>query len=98
MSKDKPRNMGASVRNRLVNLAHQREEDFHFVLTRYVLERLLYRLDKSPHRDVFILKGAMLFALWSSQQHRPTKDLDLLGMGDSSIERCVQLRSSFHVR
>ncbi|MDZ7615530.1 MAG: nucleotidyl transferase AbiEii/AbiGii toxin family protein [Patescibacteria group bacterium] len=57
------------------------------MLTRYALERLLYRLSQSEHRDVFVLKGAMLFQLWSDQPHRPTRDLDLLGRGDSSTSR-----------
>jgi hypothetical protein len=91
VSKEKPKNVPASVRNRLVKLAHERQEEFHFVLTRYVLERLLYRLSQSLHRGEFVLKGAMLFSLWSGREHRPTKDLDLLGKGDCSIERCEQL-------
>jgi hypothetical protein len=91
VSKDKPKNMVASVHNRLVKLAHERKEEYHFVLTRYALERLLYRLSRSPASDSFVLKGAMLFALWTGQRHRPTKDLDLLGRGDNSVERYQQL-------
>lgn len=91
MSKDKPKNLVASVHDRLVKLAHEQQEDFHFVLMRFVLERLLYRLSQSPYRDNFVLKGAMLFTLWGGPRHRPTKDLDLLGRGDNSVERCEQL-------
>lgn len=54
------------------------------MLVRYALERLLYRLTVSEQRDRFLLKGALLFAVWSSEMHRPTKDLDLLGRGDPS--------------
>lgn len=61
------------------------------MLTRYALERLLYRLSQSEHRDVFVLKGAMLFQLWADQPHRPTRDLDLLGRGDDSIARFVRI-------
>jgi hypothetical protein len=57
---DRPRNMGASVRARLLNLARQRNQPFELLLTRYVLERLLYRLGSTRHRDRFVLKGAML--------------------------------------
>lgn len=85
MTKDKPRNLAASVRQRLLNLARERHEDFQFVLIRFALERLLYRLSRSEHRDVFALKGAMLFQLWSEQPYRPTRDLDLLGHGEISI-------------
>ncbi len=87
MSKEKPRNLAASVRQRLMNLARAQNEDFQLVLTRYALERLLYRLSQSEHRDVFVLKGAMLFQLWGNQPHRPTRDLDLLGHGENAIPR-----------
>jgi hypothetical protein len=54
-------NMAASVRQRLLNLARDRKEDFGLVLTKYALERVLYRIAQSKRRDVFILKGALLF-------------------------------------
>ncbi|NOR41669.1 MAG: nucleotidyl transferase AbiEii/AbiGii toxin family protein [Gammaproteobacteria bacterium] len=76
--------MAVSVRDRLLNLARERGEDFQLILTRYGLERLLYRLGKSEYRDLFVLKGAMLFMLWGDQSHRPTRDVDFLGLGDSS--------------
>jgi hypothetical protein len=78
------KNPAASARDRLLILARQRGEDFQLLLTRYGLERLLYRLTRSPHHDHFVLKGAMLFVLWSSNPHRPTRDVDFLGSGDSS--------------
>jgi len=87
VTKQKPRNLAASVRQRLMNLARARNEDFQLILTRYALERLLYRLSQSEHRDVFVLKGAMLFQLWGDQPHRPTRDLDILGQGENSIPR-----------
>ena len=76
--------MAVSVRDQLLNLARERGEDFQLILTQYGLERLLYRLGKSDYRDLFILKGAMLFMLWGDQPHRPTRDVDFLGFGDSS--------------
>ncbi len=91
MSKEKFRNLAVSVRQRLLNLSRTRGEDFQFVLTRYALERFLYRLSQSEHRDVFVLKGAMLFQLWGNQPHRPTRDLDLLGRGEISIPRFEQI-------
>jgi len=42
VSKEKPRNVAASVRDRLMNLARQQREDFQFVLTRYVIERFRF--------------------------------------------------------
>lgn len=91
MSKDRPRNLAASVRHRLMELARKQGEDFQLVLTRYVIERLLYRLTQSVHADQFVLKGAMLFRLWGDQPHRPTRDLDLLGKGESSPEALAKV-------
>ena len=87
MTRGKPSNIPASVRQRLLNLAHQTNRDFGLLLTKYSLERLLYRLSVSPHRDGFVLKGALLFDLWTEHPHRPTRDLDLLARGDSSLEK-----------
>ena len=69
------------MRQRLLNLATERKEDFGLVLTRYGLERFLYRLSISPHRDAFVLKGALLLQLWTAEMYRPTRDLDLVGRG-----------------
>jgi predicted nucleotidyltransferase component of viral defense system len=80
---DRPRNIGASVRQRLLNLAHARGQPMELLLTRYALERLLHRLSLSPHRDRFVLKGAMLLATWFDEPHRATRDVDLLGFGDA---------------
>jgi predicted nucleotidyltransferase component of viral defense system len=91
VSKEKPRNMAASVRYRLTELAHKQGEDFQLVLTRYVIERLLYRLSRSSYRDEFVLKGAMLFRVWTGQLHRPTRDLDLLGTLGRSVEHLVEV-------
>ncbi len=76
------RNMGASVRARLLNLAKERNQPLELLLTRYVLERLLYRLSTTEHCDRFVLKGAMLMTTWFEDPFRPTRDLDLLGFGD----------------
>ena len=81
---DRPRNVGASVRQRLLNLAHARGQPMELLLTRYALERLLHRLSLSPHRERFVLKGAMLLATWFDEPHRATRDEDLLGFGDAA--------------
>jgi len=77
--KKSPKNIAASVRQRLLNLSRQRSEDFNFVLTKYALERFLYRLSCSKFREFFLLKGAMLFSIWQDKPHRPTRDIDVLG-------------------
>lgn len=81
---DKPRNVGASIRQRLLNLAKARGQPLELLLTRYALERLLHRLSLSPHRERFVLKGALLLTTWFDEPHRATRDLDLLGFGDPS--------------
>jgi predicted nucleotidyltransferase component of viral defense system len=86
-----PRNVAASVRARLLSLAKERGEDFQYVLMRYAGDRLLYRLGISPHRDRFILKGARLFALWTGEMHRPTRDLDFLGYGRPDVNLLIGL-------
>jgi predicted nucleotidyltransferase component of viral defense system len=75
------RNIGASVRARLLARSRAENADYQILLTRYALERLLYRLSVSAHRDRFILKGALLFVTWIADPFRPTRDLDLLGYG-----------------
>ena len=80
--------MAASVKQRLLNLAKKRGEDFNFLLGRFTVERFLFRLSQSKHGDDFVLKGAMLFHLRSMRMpHRPTRDLDLLGAGTPDIAR-----------
>jgi predicted nucleotidyltransferase component of viral defense system len=90
---NKPRNLAASVRQKLLEIAAGSGEDFGLILTRYALERVLYRLTRSKYRDQFILKGAMLFQLWTHTPHRPTRDLDLLARGDPSIAHCREVFS-----
>lgn len=82
--KKQPKDIGASVRARLLQRATDRQEDFQLILTRYVNERLLYRLANSAYASKFVLKGAALFTLWGGEPHRPTRDLDLLGYGEPS--------------
>ena len=82
--KTPPANVSASVRARLLKLAKERREDFTLTLVNYAAERFLYRLSRSKHRDQFVLKGAMLFAVRIGEQYRPTRDLDLLGLGEAT--------------
>jgi len=79
-------NVGASVLARLLNGSRESGEDYQFLLQRYAAERFLYRLGESPHRDKYVLKGAMLFALWGGSIYRPTRDLDFAGYGRNEAE------------
>lgn len=82
-------NIGASVRARLQSVARERNQTFQLVLTHYVLERLLYRLSQTKHRNSFVLKGAMLITKWFNAPLRPTQDLDLLGFGEADPDKMV---------
>lgn len=85
------RNISASVEKRLLNLSRQSGEDFQYVLMRYGLERLMYRLSRSVYAKEFVVKGAMLLRVWTGEQYRPTKDLDLLAILDKSPEELDQI-------
>lgn len=78
--------LAASIHARLLKRAKARGEDFNLILTRYGLERFLYRLSLMPAREVYWLKGAMLFDLWFDVPHRPTRDADFLGFGPMDTE------------
>ena len=85
------KNLAASVHARLAQRRTSTGEDYNVLLVRFTLERLLYRLSRSSHREQFVLKGAMLFALWEPALHRVTRDLDLLGFGHPSPERLADI-------
>lgn len=86
-----PERIEQEVRRQLLEISRQRNEDFQFVLMRYGLERLLYRLANSRFADKFVLKGALLFEVWMNQPYRPTKDLDLLAFGDHAPDILVRI-------
>ncbi len=91
MTRERPANVPASIRQRLLNVARARDQSFQDLLARFGNERLLYRLSTSPHAGRFILKGATLFAAWSGVPHRMTRDVDLLGIGDVSPSTLVSV-------
>jgi len=84
------KNLPASVRARLLNVAKAQGVDFNQVLIRFALERILSRMSRSAHADRFLLKGALLFTLWYDMPHRATRDADLLGFGPSDLESIAQ--------
>lgn len=86
MKRGGPKNIVASVQARLVERSRELGVEHQLTLARFGGERLLYRLSKSQFADRFILKGAALLLLWLGEPIRPTKDVDLLGFGDTSAE------------
>jgi hypothetical protein len=81
----------SSIRARLFAHAKANGDDFQRVLTRYAIERLLFRLSQTDAAERYVLKGAMLFVTWPKHVLRPTGDLDLLGQGDPAPDALVEL-------
>ena len=79
MSGKEVRNTAASIRQRLLNLARKDQRPFSELLQYYAMERFLYRLSQSAHKNKFVLKGAMMLKVWQSPELRPTMDIDFLG-------------------
>lgn len=74
-----PKNIAASVRQKLLNRARRDQRPFAELLQYYAMERFLYRLSQSAYSTHFILKGALMLRVWRSPEFRPTMDIDMLG-------------------
>ena len=83
--------LARSVQVRLARHAREIGADPNLVLTRYAVERFLYRLSRSPHAERFVLKGALLMLAWLGERLRPTSDADLLGFGELTEETLGQI-------
>ena len=79
------RNLGASVRERLLNQARAQDRPFQELLQYYAMERFLYRLSRSRHAEYFVLKGAPLLTAWQAPILRSTMDIDLLGQTSNEL-------------
>lgn len=84
-----------SVHVRLVARAKELGIEAQMMLERFALQRLLYRLSNSAHVERFVLKGAQLMLLWIGETVRPTRDVDLLGLGDLSDGSLVRIFREF---
>ncbi len=91
MSRKIPKNIAASVRQKLLDLSHRQGEPFEQIAVTYALERMLYRLSLSDSADRFVLKGAILFKYWLPGLRRPTLDMDFLGIGFYDVEEVVSV-------
>lgn len=85
------KNKPASVHDRLNKLAKSQQRIFNELFYIYANERLLYRLSQSPHAAKFILKGAMAVLNLQLEKTRYTRDIDLLGFTEISIENIEQI-------
>jgi len=87
------KDMAASVKARLLNLAHQTGRTYDEVLVRYALERFLFRLSKSSNKEIFLLKGGLLLLAKGLSQARPTRDIDLLARmpnDPDAVAQCIR--------
>ena len=84
-----PKNVSASVHQRLLNEAKRSGRPFNELLQYYAMERFLYRLAQSKHGKKFLLKGALMLRAWGAPLARPTVDIDLLGRTANEIEQLV---------
>ncbi len=90
------RNIEASIRARLQNLAREQQVSFQHLITRYALERFLFRLSVSPHNQFFVLKGALLYTAWLPDPFRTTRDIDLLSLENRGTSHLTEvIRSIF---
>ena len=88
------KNIGKSIKTRLLNLAKEEKQDYMKVLVRYLHERLLFRISASPYKSHFLLKGSSLLYALDGFKARPTIDIDLLGerISNDGVHRTVPLR------
>lgn len=80
-----------AVERAIQRLARAHGSEINALRAQYVMERLLFRLSKSPGTKTFVLKGAMAFRVFAGNLHRPTQDLDFLGFGEPSPEAVAAL-------
>jgi hypothetical protein len=91
VSAKNPINKAASIRQKLLNHAKANGQDFLRIIDAYAMECILDRLAHSAYADRFLLKGALLFAVWQGLGKRPTRDIDLMGRGANDISTMVQI-------
>jgi hypothetical protein len=75
-----------SIQARLKNEARRMGRPYVELLELFAVERFLYRLARSRHRERFVLKGALLLRHWLGADSRPTRDIDLLGPLETNAE------------
>lgn len=88
---DKPKNIPASIQQRLKNTARLLNRPYNEILQYYGIERLIYRISRSEYADRFVLKGALMFLVWNGFSFRPTRDIDFLGFTDNDPDAINQI-------
>ena len=91
MSTKNPTNKAASIRQKLLNHAKIKGQVFQRTIDEYAIECILDRLTRSTYANRFLLKGALLFSVWKGLGTRPTRDIDLMGQGNSDLDSVVRV-------
>lgn len=91
------KNHSASVHRQLLDKAKQSSRPFNQLLQYYAAERFLYRFSQSKHRDKAVLKGAMMFIVWNAPYARATRDIDMLGILNNSMDNVTDMVKSICV-
>jgi len=91
VTKNLYKNIGASIRQRLLAKARETGRPFSELLQYFAMERFLYRLSSSPYADNFVLKGALMLTVWEAPLTRPTMDIDFLGRIENSVETLIKV-------
>ncbi len=73
------KNRAASLKARLLNLSKKENIEFQVLISRFLHERLLYRISVSDFSNHFVLKGGAFMYAIQGLKTRPTTDVDLLG-------------------
>ena len=79
----------ASIHDKLLNHAKKTNRPFDEILLYYAIERFLYRFGRSKHKNSATLKGAVMFIVWNAPYSRATRDIDMLGHLNNSMDNVL---------
>jgi len=85
------KNVSASVKGLLYNIAREQKRPLQELLQYYCMERFLFRLSESSYQNRFILKGALLFKVWEIADSRATMDIDTLARTSNSLDNILTI-------
>lgn len=85
------KNLSESIYTKLKNIALTKNRPTQEVLRYYAMERFLYRLSASKHKNSFFLKGGLMLMVWDPDTHRATVDIDLLAKANNSIDNISRI-------
>ena len=83
------KNIGHSIKARLLNASDHNNRRYQQLLVRYMQEGFLRRLSMSPYSRKFILKGGALLYAFDEFLPRPTLDIDFMGTGISNDKSSI---------